>query len=137
MNSVSLKSYLPQSKYDLENVQKLIDIGFPTIKPIIPFLLEWMQDINWPVAKKIAPFLFDNAEYIIDELDSIFDKDDAIWEFWILNEIIAKQKIDILIKFKGRLEKKVSIQVTNGDDDVLKELSYKLLERINNQISRN
>ena len=135
MNKNDLKKYLPRDKCDIESIEQLIMIGLPTIKPLIPDLLEWTEDYNWPVAMKLIPFLADNAREIISELDSVFDFNDAIWSYWILSQVIAKQPDEVLIRFEVRIEKLSSIQTFDVDEIELRDIVIKLLDRIGNSIS--
>jgi hypothetical protein len=48
---------IPKNKGVLAAAQAAIDIGYPGVAPILPQLLEWLQDYNWPVAHMLAPFL--------------------------------------------------------------------------------
>lgn len=34
----------------------IVKLGYPRVKPILPGLLEWIQDTNWPGSRRIAPF---------------------------------------------------------------------------------
>ncbi len=83
-NSVNIKTLIPQHKSDFETVEKLKKYSFEEIEPIIPELLEWLQDGNWPISKEIAGFLIQFSEQISNELVKILKGDDEIWKYWIL-----------------------------------------------------
>nr|WP_020615524.1 DUF5071 domain-containing protein [Paenibacillus daejeonensis] len=44
---------IPQHKSDFEKVEIIKMLDLKDIKPILPDLLEWLQDANWPIAKPI------------------------------------------------------------------------------------
>lgn len=43
---MNLKDLVPKEKDDNENIEKLKMLSFEEIQPIIPDLLEWLQDMN-------------------------------------------------------------------------------------------
>lgn len=53
---MNIKSLIPKDKFDIETAKKLSNYSFEEIQPIVPYLLEWLQDWNWPVSKTIAGF---------------------------------------------------------------------------------
>ncbi len=85
-----LKELIPKDKHDLESVHKAIKEGYPAVQPILPQLLEWIQDYNWPVAQELAPFLASIGLPLEIELRKILEGNDEEWKYWILFEIIQK-----------------------------------------------
>ena len=79
-----IKSLIPKDKFDLETVEKLKQYSFEDIEPIIPDLLEWLQDMNWPVSQPIAAFLLPFSEEIAPEIVKILKGKDEMWKYWIL-----------------------------------------------------
>lgn len=53
MGNVFLPS-LPRDKHDTANATALVAASWEIIEPVMPRILEWMQDLNWP-AKVLAP----------------------------------------------------------------------------------
>lgn len=81
---MDIKSLIPKDKFDLETVEKLKQHSFEDIEPIIPDLLEWLQDMNWPVSQPIAAFLLPFSEEIAPEIVKILKGKDEMWKYWIL-----------------------------------------------------
>jgi len=81
---MDIKSLIPKDKFDLETVEKLKQHSFEDIEPIIPDLLEWLQDMNWPVSQPIASFLLPFSEKIAPEIVKILKAKDEMWKYWIL-----------------------------------------------------
>ncbi|MCC9063802.1 DUF5071 domain-containing protein [Flavobacterium piscisymbiosum] len=81
---MDIKSLIPKDKFDLETVEKLKQHSFGDIEPIIPDLLEWLQDMNWPVGQPIAAFLLPFSEKIAPETVKILKGKDEMWKYWIL-----------------------------------------------------
>lgn len=42
------RELLPKDKFDLERATALVSTGYPTVAPILPDILGWLQDGNWP-----------------------------------------------------------------------------------------
>ena len=81
---MSIKYLIPKDKFDFETVEKLKNYSFDEIEPIIPNLLEWLQDMNWPVSRPLANFLVPYSEEISSEILKILQGKDEMWKYWIL-----------------------------------------------------
>ena len=53
---MDIKALIPKDKSDIETAETLSNHSFKEVQPIIPDLLEWLQDGNWPVSKTVADF---------------------------------------------------------------------------------
>ena len=85
-----LSALLPRDKFDTERAEAIIALGFPAIEPILPALLEWMQDINWPVAQVLEPFLTGIGCPLAPHVRHVLETDDNVWKDWVLRCIVAK-----------------------------------------------
>ena len=90
MSIDDIRSLLPQDRTDDARVKAIIALGYPTVVPIVPDLLKWLQDYNWPIAKAIAPFLVTIGVPLVPNLRDILMTADDEWKFWIMTKIIAK-----------------------------------------------
>lgn len=81
---MDIKNLIPKHKSDFETVESLKKYNFQQIQPIIPDLLEWLQDMNWPISKTLADFLIPFTDHISSELIKILKTDDEMWKYWIL-----------------------------------------------------
>ncbi|WP_281227073.1 DUF5071 domain-containing protein [Flavobacterium aquiphilum] len=96
---MNIENLIPKDKFDIETAEKLKNYSFEEIKPIIPNLLEWLQDLNWPVSQLIADFLIPYSENIAFEIFKILQGRDEMWKYWILlifgkiikNELVIKE----------------------------------------------
>ena len=55
--SADLAALVPVTKFETEKAAALVQLGFPAVEPVIPQILELLQDPNWPVASVFKPFL--------------------------------------------------------------------------------
>lgn len=81
---MNIKRLIPKDKFDFETVEKLKNYSFDEIKPIIPNLLEWLQDGNWPISKPVGELLLPFTEKISPEIAQILQGHDSVWKYWIL-----------------------------------------------------
>lgn len=90
LNHNELSELLPKDKFDLERATALVSIGYPTVAPILPELLEWIQDMNWPVARIIATFLASIGKPLTEEVRRILQTQDHLWKYWVLLSVVAR-----------------------------------------------
>ncbi len=79
-----MNNLIPKDKFDIETAEKLNEYSIEELRPIIPELLEWMQDGNWPVFYPIRLFFEKHVEEIQTEILDIFQTNDNLWKYWIL-----------------------------------------------------
>ena len=80
---------VPKNKFDSSNIERLKHLTDNEIEPILPSLLEWIQDCNWPVAGDILP------------------KDD-IWKYWIITclaPLFSDESINCILSDIQRIAK--------------------------------
>ncbi|HRE76946.1 MAG TPA: DUF5071 domain-containing protein [Flavobacterium sp.] len=81
---MNIEDLIPKDKLDIETAEKLKDYSYEEIKPIVPDLLDWIQDMNWPVAKTVADYLITISEFIIPEIIEILNGKDEMWKYWTI-----------------------------------------------------
>jgi len=89
----NLSSCVPKNKSDLEAAQSAVDVGYPGVEPILPELLEWLQDYNWPVAHVLAPFLASIGEPLVPHVNRILETDDKVWKYWMIVSIMKESAV--------------------------------------------
>lgn len=84
-----LRSHLPVDKYDTENAERLVALGFPAVGPVLSEILQWTQDNNWPVAGVFAPFLACIGVPLAPHIKPILRQNDEGWKYSVLVAIVA------------------------------------------------
>lgn len=79
-----LVTFVPGDKHDVAAVARASSAGWPVIEPVVPQLIEWVQDINWPVAAPTAELLASIGEPLAPYLRSVLAGDDPIWKYWLI-----------------------------------------------------
>jgi hypothetical protein len=87
--SEDIRSLLPRGKSDGENARAIIAKGYPAIAPVLPELMEWLQDPNWPIHRVIAPFLGTIGEPLIPHVRDVLASNDDGWKYQVLEHIVA------------------------------------------------
>jgi len=79
-----INQLVPQNKHDIETAEELNQYSIEELKPIVPALLEWLQDCNWPVSKPVRLYLEKHISEIQNEILDVLKTDDSIWKRWVL-----------------------------------------------------
>lgn len=93
---MELRELIPKNKHDLMTVALAKRVGYPSLIPILPDLLDWTQDYNWPVAKGIFEVLSEAGPEIVPHLCSVFRSDDSVWKYWLLSELCPTLTMKII-----------------------------------------
>jgi hypothetical protein len=94
----------PADKHDVIKVEVLAAAGYPAVEPVLPALLEWVQDVNWPVAIALVPFLATIGAPLAPHCRRIFATDDDIWKYNVIEQIVAPSP-ELRSILKSELEK--------------------------------
>ena len=125
----ALQRLLPADKRDVDAVDRLSAHGYPAVEPLVPTLLEWMQDLNWPVAQALHPFLAKLGEPLAPHIRSILRTDDDVWKYWVLICVVAESPA-LLLALKPELEV-LAERPTDGErDELVDELARNMLLRL-------
>ncbi|HEY3331053.1 MAG TPA: DUF5071 domain-containing protein [Capsulimonadaceae bacterium] len=100
----NILALLPLDKCDTERAEALVELGYPSVAPIIPELLVWMQDLNWPVAQVLAPMLSKIGLPLLPELRKIMATDDYTWQYWVLGVTVAYSR-DLAVAMRPDLHR--------------------------------
>ncbi|HKC66389.1 MAG TPA: DUF5071 domain-containing protein [Pyrinomonadaceae bacterium] len=128
MNDIS--SLIPRSKFDLKRAEAAVAAGYPAVNPILPQLLEWLQDYNWPVAHVLAPFLAKIGTPLIPHIRHVLASDDDIWKYWVLSCIVAESP-EVAVVFRTELERYATTPTKNESAEGLNEIAQEILEQLN------
>jgi len=118
---------VPQDKYDLGRAEAAVAAGYPAVAPVLPLLLEWIQDMNWPVARVLGPFLGSIGAPIADAVRPILNGSDDIWKYWVIGQVLAKSP-DLRRIFRPSLERLAASPTDNERAEELDELARAVLD---------
>jgi len=84
--------FIPWDKHDTQAVEAVIRAGYPAVAPVLPELVEWLQDANWPVAHPLAPFLASIGIALLPHVEAVLRGDDLIWTYWLLTLVVVESE---------------------------------------------
>ncbi len=127
IHDMDIKELIPKDKFDQKVIASLKKLSFEQLKPIIPDLLEWLQDMNWPIARPIADILEPFTEKLTPEIIEILKTDDGMWKLWILvtlgrtnTDPLLLNELERIARFPSKIEIEdgvnlEAIAILNGD----------------------
>lgn len=93
----SIEELIPKHKADTSTAEKLMGYSFEEIEPIIPQLLEWIQDMNWPVAEPVSRYLESISGHLTPYIVEILRGNDPTWKYWCLRVLGHSKQIDYVL----------------------------------------
>ena len=123
---MDVKKLIPKHKHDHKVIAGLKKLSFEQLEPIIPDLLEWLQDMNWPIGRPVADILEPFADRITPEIIKILKTNDGMWKLWVLCNLarnttdpLLLSEIERIAKFPSRdeIEDEVNLEaiaILNG-----------------------
>jgi hypothetical protein len=118
---------LPRDKHDLVRAEAIVSAGYPAVEPLMPHLLEWLQDMNWPVARVLAPFLARVGAPLERHLRLVFESTDDIWKYWVIHSVIAESP-ELRRIFRDDLQRLASSPTENERVEEVDEVARTVLQ---------
>lgn len=81
---------IPKNKHDLEAVSKLHQLPASEVIPLLPQLLEWIQDMNWPVAEPVLEVLLQYPTELTPHVEEVLLGEDDMWIYWCLVRVFPE-----------------------------------------------
>lgn len=129
MNPVDIRELIPEHKQDYERVEQLKSKTLEEMKPILPELLEWLQDMNWPIAQDIEDIVINYQEDLLPHLKKIFITNDGEWKYFMLHGLVSRLPKHILKELRPDLIRMKDFptkdEIVSEIDDIVTELLEK------------
>jgi hypothetical protein len=123
---MDIRELIPKHKFDEEVIIELKKLSFEQLRPIIPELLEWLQDWNWPIARPVADILIPFVDRLTPDILKILKTDDTMWKYWVLNVLVFDTNDALLLSEIERIAK----NPTRGEiEDEVSSLAIEILNR--------
>lgn len=121
-----VRQLLPQSKFDTGRAKALIELGYPAVAPVLPELVEWLQDYNWPVAKALAPFLATIGKPLLPHIRRVLATDDDIWKYTVLS-LLVEDRPELVQEIEQELYRLATTPTTNERAEELDQKAQEIL----------
>lgn len=106
---------LPKDKHDFKSVEVLAGLEGPEVLPLLPELLEWLQNMNWPVVSEIVDVLLKHKVETIPLVKTIFTQRDTSWIYNILAFLIKEWDTELVSRLSSSLQE-LAQTIDNYDD---------------------
>ncbi|MEK4425992.1 DUF5071 domain-containing protein [Solibacillus sp. FSL K6-1523] len=126
----NFKELLPRNKFDNDRVEMIKKMDRDKILPLLPNLLEWIQDMNWPVATSVLELLLTFPEEIIPHVQDVLSSDDDNWKWFILHYLVIELPIESRVQFREYLTRVSETPTHNELAEELDEIAKEILETI-------
>lgn len=126
----NFEDLLPRHKFDNDRVAMIKKMDRDKILPLLPYLLEWIQDMNWPVAPSVLELLLTFPEDIVPHVQDILSSDDESWKWFILNFLVIDLPVESRVQFREYLTKVAETPTHNELAEELDEIAKEILETI-------
>lgn len=124
------KDLLPRHKTDDERVKMIKKMDRDKILPLLPGLLEWIQDMNWPVAPSVLELLLNFPEEVVPHVQDVLSSDDDNWKWFILHFLVIELPVESRVQFKEYLTRVAETPTQNEIEEELDEIAKEILETI-------
>jgi len=116
-----MRMLLPKDKFDNRHIDKLDKLSDEEIAPLIPPLLEWLQDYNFPIAKDVLQILKRREDIVVPHILTVFEGEDTMWKYWMMELLIPSFSPAHQAEMKGALQKLMSPNSSDEDAQCLAE----------------
>jgi hypothetical protein len=119
---------LPKDKFDLNAVEQLRTMNAQQVIPLLPKMLEWIQDMNWPVAKPMVEVLLNYPTEITPFVEEVLRGDDEMWIYWCLTKLVPNLPFYSKLVLVDTVEEIASRPITAFNEDLV-EAAKEALKR--------
>lgn len=121
---------LPRHKFDNDRVENIKKLDRDKILPLLPNLLEWIQDMNWPVAPSVLELLLSFPEEIVPHVQDVLSSNDESWKWFVLHFLVIELPVESRIQFREYLTRVSETPTHNELAEELDEIAKEILETI-------
>ncbi|NKI93725.1 DUF5071 domain-containing protein [Rhizobacter sp. SG703] len=129
-----LRQLIPSDKHDVRSAEALATLGYPTIEPVLPQLLEWVQDGNWPVAQALSPLLASVGADLAPHARTVLNGADDTWKYFLIQAVVTKSPALALVlmpELKRLASHATPGETAEGIDKMADELIMSMVGRSN------
>ncbi|WP_374966781.1 DUF5071 domain-containing protein [Lysinibacillus sp. RS5] len=130
MHLENFADLLPRHIFDNDRVEVIKKMDRDKILPLLPYLLEWIQDMNWPVAPSVLGLLLTFPEEIVPHVQDVLSSDDDNWKWFILHFLVIKLPVESRVQFSEYLTRVAETPTHNELAEEIDEIAKEILETI-------
>ncbi len=107
---------IPKDKFDVTAVEQLAHMETAQIIPLLPQMLEWIQDMNWPVAEPMVEVLLQYPTELTSLVEQVLLGDDDMWIYWCLQKIVPRLPFFSKLALMESVERIATLTVTSSNE---------------------
>ena len=109
---------IPKDKFDLDAAKRLSLATPEQVSVVATSLLKWIADMNWPVALEIIHVLPKFHKELLPSIEQILinQKNDAIWKYWIISQLLIQFPKESIISLLPIIQEYAD-SITNNEDE--------------------
>lgn len=125
---------LPTNKSDTTAIAHLNTLGVSVIAPLVPRLLEWVQDINWPVAEPVIALLRKYPPITTEPLRQILRGNDGAWKANCLEYLVKHWPMASKKELREEIERIARRPTQEEKDEEADEVAGEILDEVGDKI---
>lgn len=122
--------FLPKNKHDFDSVYNLKKMDRTERLPLLPGLMEWIQDMNWPIANEVAELLLTFPNDMVPLIKEVLATHDDVWKYWCLEILIKGLPEVVRLDLKSELIRIVERPTAGEKLEELDETAMEILRTI-------
>jgi hypothetical protein len=116
LHKYGYRHLLPSSKSDDEAVKCLHQLSEAELRPLLPKLMEWLQDINWPVSGPVWDFLEPRVAMLEPAIVEVLLGNDDIWKCNLLR-LVQHAALPALSPLMRELTERIARSPTTSEHE--------------------
>jgi hypothetical protein len=104
MDAKSLKRLLPRNKDDAEGAKALVAIGYPTVEPVMPLMLDWLKSNGSPVELVVREFFATLGARAVPAVQkALASRHDGL-KYSVVKHVVCRWPADAVSQLKVQLQ---------------------------------
>jgi hypothetical protein len=132
--ATDLVALIPATKFETDKALALMQLGFPAVEPVMPQILEWLQDLNWPVGHVFQPFLASIGQPLAPYIRVILAGEDDSWKYSLLRAVVD-QSPELARALRPELEHVAKNPSAGEVKEEVNQVAIEILEALSGRTS--
>jgi hypothetical protein len=132
--ATDLVALIPATKFETDKASALVQLGFPAVEPVMPQILEWLQDLNWPVGHVFQPFLASIGQPLAPYIRVVLAGEDDGWKYSLLR-VVVDQSPELARALRPELEHVAKNPSAGEVKEEVNQVAIEILEALSGRAS--
>jgi hypothetical protein len=105
MDTRSLKRLLPRDKNDAESATALVALGYPTVAPVLPQMLDWLKAGGSPVEGGVREFFASLGAPAVPAAQKALASRNEALKYSVLMHVVTRWPVEAVEALKNQLRR--------------------------------